>query len=90
MVVGGVLVPYIKKSIREQFGINKLFNCYSDVGELNYVLTIVIKEYMQEKGLNYTVANGIVGALECCKHEFQRRILDPYEDKKIKENGDVY
>jgi hypothetical protein len=34
--------------------------------------------------------NEIVGALECCKQEFIRRKLNPYEDKKIKENSDVY
>ena len=30
------------------------------------------------------------GALECAKLEFARRIVAPYEDAKIKENGDVY
>jgi len=32
----------------------------------------------------------VIGALEACKLEFYRRAVVPYEDKKIKENGDVY
>jgi hypothetical protein len=31
-----------------------------------------------------------VGALEQAKDEFRRRVVHPYEDLKIKENGDVY
>jgi hypothetical protein len=31
-----------------------------------------------------------VGAIECCKLEFYRRVAAPYEDRKIKTNGDVY
>jgi hypothetical protein len=59
-------------------------------GELNYALTCVIKEYMEHMGLAYQTINDIVGALEGAKMEFYRRIAVPYEDIKIKENGDVY
>ncbi len=31
-----------------------------------------------------------MGALEGSKLEFYRRIAAPYENKKMKENGDVY
>jgi hypothetical protein len=31
----------------------------------------------------------IVGALRCCELEIYRRLAAPYEDLKIKENGDV-
>lgn len=59
-------------------------------GELNYVFTRMIQQYIYACGLNYTTINDIVGALECAKQEFYRRIVVPYEEKKIKENGDVY
>lgn len=59
-------------------------------GELNFLLTEVCKQAMNEKSVNYTLLNGIMGALESCKQEFYRRIVAPYEDKKIKSNGDVY
>ncbi len=31
----------------------------------------------------------IIGALRCCELEIYRRLAAPYEDLKIKENGDV-
>ena len=42
------------------------------------------------KGLRYEHLNAVVGALDSCKAEFQRRVVAPYEDKKAGENGDVY
>ena len=59
-------------------------------GELNFVLTQLCIDYASSKGINYTVYNEIVGALECAKNEFYRRVIAPYEDGKKKENGDVY
>ena len=40
--------------------------------------------------MSYATCNDIVGALDNCKDEFRRRIQHPYEDKKLRENGDVY
>ncbi len=59
-------------------------------GGLNYQLTLVVLEYLHDNGLSYDTCNDIVGALDNCKDEFRRRVQHPYEDKKIKENGDVY
>lgn len=59
-------------------------------GELNYVFTKTLLDYLKEKGLSYQTINDIVGALEGAKAEFQRRVVAPYEDTKIQENGDVY
>jgi hypothetical protein len=81
-------MPYIKQGDRA-----RLSNCPCDIktaGELNYMITLLIKDYMSEHGLSYQVCNDIVGALDGAKVEFQRRIVAPYEDKKIKVNGDVY
>jgi len=39
---------------------------------------------------SYSDYNALVGVLECAKLEFYRRAVAAYEDKKIKENGDVY
>jgi len=58
--------------------------------ELNYVITSICIEYLNTKGKNYQAVNDIVGALEGAKLEFYRRIAAPYEDMKIKQNGDVY
>lgn len=61
-----------------------------NAGELNYNFTETITEYIKNKKLSYQTINDIVGALEGAKAEFQRRIVDKYEDQKIKENSDVY
>jgi hypothetical protein len=59
-------------------------------GELNFALTQVVNKYIKEHGACYTTFNDIVGALESCKLEFYRRVVGPYEDEKIIQNGDVY
>lgn len=59
-------------------------------GPLNFLLTMIVKEYLHNHGLSYQTCNDIVGALDNCKDEFRRRVQHPYEDEKIAENGDVY
>lgn len=60
-----------------------------NAGELNYALTLVIHSYW-ERHQNYQGINDIVGALEGAKVEFQRRVVAPYEDGKIQQNGDIH
>ncbi len=55
-------------------------------GEINYIITRILKEAYP---LRYFNLNRAVGVLESCKLEFYRRVVGPYEDKKIEENGDV-
>jgi hypothetical protein len=59
-------------------------------GDLNYMISLMAKAYIDAKGLRYEHLNAVVGALDSCKAEFQRRVVAPYEDVKIGENGDVY
>ena len=59
-------------------------------GELNYAFTIIINDYLKRHGLSYARVNDVIGAIECCKLELYRRLVGPYEDVKIKQNGDVY
>jgi hypothetical protein len=89
-------MPYIKQEDKDRIFCN--LDMYpSDfgivarsVGELNYIITEIIVEYLTDKGLCYDTCNEIVGVLESAKAEFQRRIVANYEDQKCKENGDVY
>jgi hypothetical protein len=62
----------------------------STAGELNYRITRQITRYIEGKGLSYQTINDILGALDGAGKEFYRRVVAPYEDLKIKENGDVY
>ena len=57
-------------------------------GELNYVISSLIWRVFDQCP-SYTLANSLVGVLECVKQEFIRRRLNDYEDKKILENGDL-
>ncbi len=82
-------MPYINQERRDDFECEDPdFPGVS--GELNFVLTKIIKEYWDLHGPAYQTINDIVGALEGAKLEFYRRIAVPYEDEKIKQNGDVY
>lgn len=87
-------MPYIKQSDRTKFEAYSYtggdVNNPDTVGELNYCITSQVRNYLQKNGLSYQTINNIVGALEGAKLEFYRRIAVPYEDQKIKENGDVY
>ena len=85
-------MPYIKQEDRD-----KLEGTFDDrewfansAGDLNYQFTQLINKYIETEGLRYQQINDIVGALEGAKAEFYRRVVVPYEDKKIEENGDVY
>jgi hypothetical protein len=46
-------------------------------------------DYLGRKGRNYANFNEIMGVLSCVAQEFYRRWAVPYEDQKIRENGDV-
>jgi len=80
-------VPYINQERRDAI---KSFNDPRTAGELNYVLTGICRDYWHELGPNYATINDIIGALEGAKLEFYRRVAVPYEEQKIKDNGDVY
>jgi hypothetical protein len=87
-------MPYIKsenrkkyeKILRELVAIIKSLPPEEVDGELNYVVTKILKEVYP---LRYFHINKAVGVLECIKLEFYRRVAAPYEDLKIKESGDV-
>ncbi len=57
---------------------------------MNYIITKLILKWYDQEGHTYTTINDIIGCLECVKQEFYRRVAISYEEKKIKENGDVY
>jgi hypothetical protein len=83
-------MPYIKKQDRSKFtkSLNALPNL-ENPGELNYLITKVCQQYIEDHKLCYNTLNEVVGALECCKIEFYRRVIAPYEGVKIAENGDL-
>lgn len=88
------MLPYVKpenrvkyeKVLDELIGTLKSLPMEEVDGELNYVVTKILREIYP---LRYFHINKAVGVLECVKLEFYRRVAAPYEDEKIKESGDV-
>ncbi len=87
-------MPYIEQKDREKWSkiieqavaeLEKLEMKDID-GNLNYLITSILKKAYLPKYFNY---NRAIGLLECIKQEFYRRQVSSYEDIKIKENGDV-
>lgn len=84
-------MPYITQDRRDELDADASFlDLPENAGELNYLLTVLCREYFVQNGGRYQQINDIMGALEGAKLEFYRRVAAPYEDKKIKENGDCY
>jgi len=55
-------------------------------GDLNYVLYKFCKFNIEPSYNNY---KNFCGELRQCVSEIERKLLAPYEDSKISENGDV-
>ena len=85
-------MPYLKQQDRDDLAqLKKLINDTRLVsgGSLNYLFYCLALEYIKQHGMNYQAIQDVEGAFTCCTNEFYRRIAAPYEDEKIKENGDV-
>ena len=62
----------------------------NNAGELNFLVSTLIDNYLTKNGVRYRHINEMIGALECCKLELYRRIASPYEDVVMAKNGDAY
>ena len=81
-------MPYIKEDAR--FEILSQKRHPKTAGELNFAITMECNSFLANTDGRYQDYNDVIGALEACKLEFYRRAVAPYENVKIKENGDVY
>ena len=82
-------MPYIKQN--ERSAMDQIVNMMDDWdvkadGDLNYILYAFCKRHVKPSYNNY---KNFCGELRQCATEIERRILAPYEDTKIIENGDV-
>lgn len=80
-------MPYLNNAVKGSLADGRL---PMTGGELNYLISTLIDQFVTRRGLSYNVLNEAMGALECAKLEVYRRIAAPYEDKKSSENGDVF
>ena len=83
-------MPYIKRQKRPAMDpivdLMKELNMQID-GDLNYVLFAFCKRHIK---LGYNNLKNYCGELRQCATEIERKILGPYEDFKIKANGDIF
>lgn len=93
-------MPYIKQEYRHNLNklaedvVTELIKLNNDesteyAGNFNFFVSSVINKLLY-KNLSYSMINELIGALECTKLELYRRMASPYEDKKSKDNGEVY
>lgn len=83
-------MPYIKKEDKGFAVAGKIdYEVIETAGELQYAMALMFKSYIARKDLNYQNCNDVMGALAGAQMEFYRRVVAPYEDVKIEENGDV-
>lgn len=87
-------MPYIKKNERPKLDaliaplskhIQSLPMEEQD-GAINYSVTKILKAVYP---MRYFHLNRALGVLTAIAQELYRRVVAPYEDEKIKENGDV-
>ena len=57
------------------------------LGKINYCFSRILGGIIGD--VSYSKIAMITGVLENIKQEFYRRVAEPYEDKKIVENGDI-
>lgn len=79
-------MPYINSDDRVSLEIS---HHARNPGELNYLISMVMLDYLDRHGLSYGTLNDILGACSGAGEEFYRRIVAPYEDKKRVEHGDL-
>jgi hypothetical protein len=83
-------MPYIKQELRPDLDkIIEKFSMDLDESQLDYIFTRLAHRFVHQNGLRFSVCNRIFGVFMGAGLEFYRRILGPYEDQKIEENGAV-
>jgi len=84
-------MPYIKKKDRKKFNasIDELIELIQEKGELNYVICEIVSGLLLKYSIGYERISEWIDAVDGAENELRRRILDPYEELKIIENGDL-
>ena len=90
-------MPYVTQAVRDHIARG---GPATTKGDLTYQITLAVLDYLKWRaeynpaavraGPSFDHYADAIAALECAKLELYRRLLAPYEDRKIQENGDVY
>ena len=84
-------MPYIEKNKRIEFmaEVDSLADKIENKGDLNYVICELVGKLILKTKISYTQISEWIDGVHGAERELTRRILDPYEDIKAKDNGDV-
>lgn len=61
----------------------------SNKGELNYMFTLYMIRYLNDKGLNYQNISDVIAAAQDAADEMKRRVLSKYENKKLSDTDNI-
>lgn len=94
-----IFIPYLKQSFREEIenttDLKHTANYFASLkdedfaGAINYQNHVICKQFINTKGIKYWRLALVVGTLFLTILELVRQIVNPYEDEKIKINGNV-
>ena len=86
-------MPYTKKEDRTGAIKNSIAILSQEIknkGDLNYTICeLTAQLILKTGGMGYTNISNWIDGVHGAERELTRRLLNPYEDLKIKENGDV-
>lgn len=91
-------MPYVKKEQRELFEpelhnlmYNKILENSDKLskGDMTYLFYKIGLARIKFQGESYTRISEVISSMQDAAEEIRRRKLNPYEDRKIVENGDV-
>jgi hypothetical protein len=84
-------MPYIKDKDKDEMSeaIEDLFVFIESKGDLNYAICELVGRLILFNGISYTKMSEWIDAVHDAEEELRRRLLNPYEDLKVIENGDV-
>lgn len=84
-------MPYIKSNDRKRFAqwLRKT-PVIKTKGELEYLVTALARRFLKDQPeQRYSQIHDTVYAVIHAGEELRRRVMDPYEEEKCHENGDV-
>jgi hypothetical protein len=94
-------MPYIKQKFKDKIDesihalVDDIEQCCKDddrdalKGVLNYTITSILLATFTKHGISYSKFADVIGTLECSKLEIYRRAIASYEDRCIRNNGDI-
>ena len=88
-------MPYIKQSQQQRLKplLEKIL--IGEKGELTYCINVLQMQFCEQHfaasgQASYQILSDAIAAANDANSEFYRKVIFPYEDHKIRENGDIF